>query len=155
MLSHDDIPTVTVHTDWDFSLIPTLRGIALFFHDEGGWEGLEESAREVLQGSRSSVRSDLYGPLRQCYNAYLTARHTYRLLSHLDDEADDTALSAAEQVLAEELLEFHADPEAYRIVHAVDVACGDEAWFLCFVLDLETLNVLGKYHVDPDKIRMP
>lgn len=73
--------------------------------------------------------------LRQLYNRAVLERQKY-------DFADDGEdVREAQQELVEELLEYHADPEMYITVHAIDDTYGDHAWFLCFVMDVDALGI--------------
>jgi hypothetical protein len=138
-MAHGDLRTLEVHTDWDEPLVRTLGGIALFYCDEGVWEGLDEATLHILEAFKEGEALALSRPLRRAYNAFVVARQTADF--DLDDEAADDALMAAEQALVAELLDYHADPEVYVIVHALDEAHGGEAWFLCFQGDVEGLGL--------------
>lgn len=138
MISHQDLRTLTVHTDWDDTLVSELRYVALFYCENGFWDRLKEEALNVLEAFNGDT-SELHRPLRQAFNAWLLEAQKYDFDFEGGESLDD--LEAAEQRLAAELLEYHADPEAYIIVHAVDEQRGDDAWLLCYLSDVEDLGL--------------
>ncbi len=138
MLSHPDLRTLTVHTDWDDALVSELRYVALFYCENGFWDRLKDEALHLLEAFNGDP-SDLHRPLRRAFNAWLLETQKYDF--DFEDAEDLGELTAAEQRLAAELLDYHADPEMYAIVHAVDDEQGDDAWFLCYASDVEDLGL--------------
>ena len=138
MLAHEALRTLTVHTDWDDSLVAELCHVALFYCENGFWDRLKDEALYLLEAFNGDF-SELHRPLRQAFNAWLleVQKHDF----DLEDGENLAALEAAEQRLANELLEYHADPEMYLIVHATDESQGDDAWFLCYLSDVEDLGL--------------
>jgi hypothetical protein len=137
LIESEDLRTICVHTDWDLPLVNQLKDIAIIYYDwgwfEGDWERLEALAAEILHtmgDERTHSRE-----LRRRYNNTVTERQKY------DFDDDGEALRNAQQALVDELLEYHADPEAYAIVQAIDEDHGDNAWFLCFMTDVEALGI--------------
>ena len=129
MLTHPDLRTLTLHTDWDDTLVSELCHLALFYCENGFWDRLKEEALNLLEAFNSDP-SELHRPLRRAFNAWLLEVQKY----DFDFEDGETLgeLEAAEQRLADEVLEYHGDPEAYIIVHAVDEQRGRRC--LVFVL---------------------
>ncbi|MCA9838576.1 MAG: hypothetical protein KC422_16780 [Trueperaceae bacterium] len=140
MLSHPSLKTLTVHTDWDLPLINKLSELAIFYYDYGFWDGINDEALAILSNYHKED-SELLRPLRHAYNAWLQAKDIVDFDFDAEDQVLDENLLKAETVLANELLEFHADPNAYIIVQALDEAHGDEAWFLCYLEDIEELGL--------------
>ena len=142
MIAHEDLRTLKVYTDWDLPLVSHLKDIAVLYYDrgwfEGDWEELEALVAELLGNFGSERR--FTKKLRQLYNGVVVERqkHDFALESGDDDGGEE--LWAAQQALVDELLEYHDDPEGYIVVHAVDEIHGDEAWFLCGLTDVESLE---------------
>ena len=137
MITSAELRTLHVHTDWDLPLVDQLKDLALIYYHwdwfEGAWEQLEALTAEIL-GNFSDDRT-FSRELRQLYNRAVLERQKY------DFAEEGEEVREAQQALVEELLDYHADPEMYIIVHAVDDAHGDSAWFLCFVMDVEALGI--------------
>ena len=138
MLTHPDLRTLTVHTDWDDDLVSELCHFALFYCENGFWERLKDEALNVLETFNSDP-SELHRPLRRAFNAWLLEVQKYDF--DFEDGENLETLTAAEQRLAGELLDYHADPEMYLIIHAFDESRGDDAWFLCYLSDMEDLGL--------------
>ncbi|CAN5880525.1 hypothetical protein BH24DEI2_BH24DEI2_15830 [soil metagenome] len=138
MLTHPDLPALTLHTDWDDPLVSELCHVALFYYENGFWDRLKDEALYLLNGFNDDP-SDLHRPLRQAFNAWLleVQKHDF------DFEGGESLgdLEVAEQHLADTLLDYYADPDMYRIVHAVDEDHNDDAWFLCYTSDVEDLGL--------------
>lgn len=141
MIASEDLRTIHVHTDWDLPLVGQLKDLALIYYDwdwfEGAWEQLEALAAEILGnfGDDQTFSRDL----RRLYNRAVLERQKYDFADESSDNSGD--VREAQQVLVNELLEYHADPEMYIIVQAVDETHGDSAWFLLFLMDVEALGI--------------
>lgn len=139
MIASAELRTLHVHTDWDLPLVDQLKDFALIYYDwdwfEGAWEQLEALTAEIL--SNFGDDQTFSRALKQLYNRAVLERQKYDFAE--DDDGED--VREAQRALVEELLEYHADPEMYIIVHAVDDAHGDSAWFLCFVMDVDALGI--------------
>ena len=138
MLTHPDLRTLTLHADWDDSLVSELCHVALFYCENGFWDRLKDEALNVLETLNGDT-SSLHRPLRQAFNAWLLETQKYDFDFGAAEDLSD--LTAAEQRLADEVLNYHADPAMYAIVHAVDEDRGDDAWFLCYLSDVEDLGL--------------
>jgi hypothetical protein len=139
MIAHEYLRTIEIQTDWDLPLVRTLSGLAIFYCDEGVWEGIDEVAQDIMERFKEDRAMELSMPLRRAYNTMIIERRKADF--ELEDAAANEALVAAEQALVNELLDYHADPKMYVIVHALDEAYGDEAWLLCYLEDIEELGL--------------
>ena len=135
-LKHDYLNTITIHTDWDLPLINRLIGDALLYCENGFWEGLQETALAMLEIAEEDKPQ--FKPLKQAFNQWLAAKQ--ELEFDEDSEEAYEVFAQSEQTLATELLEYHADRDAFVIVHALDEDHYDYAWFLCFYDDVRDLD---------------
>jgi hypothetical protein len=141
VIASDELRTLYIHTDWDLPLVDRLKDLALIYYDwdwfEGAWEQLEALTAEIL-GNFGDDQTFSW-ELRQLYNRAVLERQKYDFAEEGTDDGGD--VREAQQALVNELLEYHADPEMYIIVHAIDETHGDNAWFLCFLIDVEALGI--------------
>lgn len=141
MITSAELRTLHIHTDWDLPLVDQLKDLAFVYYDwnwfEGAWEQLEALTAEIL--SNFGDDQTFSRELKQLYNRAVLERQKYDFADEGEDDGEE--VREAQQALVGELLEYHADPEMYVIVHAVDEAHGDNAWFLCFVMDVEALGI--------------
>ncbi|MEM6431480.1 MAG: hypothetical protein AAF708_19740 [Deinococcota bacterium] len=138
MLQNNFLKTLTLTSDWDFPLVNKLMSLSLISCENGYWEGLQEETLCLLE-LLDKTHKKMNKPLRTAFNDWVKVRKIYEFDS--EDEESLEELIAAELALANKILEYHADPEIYIIVHVVDEVYYDEAWLLCFLSDIQELDL--------------
>ncbi len=136
--NNQKLKIIDVHTDWDLPLVSYLYSVAIISVESDCWDGVQDEAMRLIEvfGDSEKVSTQAlrgaFNNLQQCHDI---------LAFDPDDEESHEAMSLAEAALAKEILEYFDDVSSYVIVHAIDEDHGDEAWYLCFIEDVQDLGI--------------